>query len=574
MSACQITLYKTPMPLALDDLDGSLLDVFFATGILNPFGPTLSVVGAVGEPRVGREIPVVEIMLNPFTQEVTQIGKMMVGEQWSPLRDLAPLIEREYGGCPTIVLVSNQVPESVRFTLVTQILESYGERVKDVSEAVRKHFGDPWTRVTQEIRGVETQSCEQTGAEAAEELASLILSSKHLKPELQGFFYAWHGSIENTGISEGMKRSAMNREKFQTFFFERIIPSVWVPNIEPDEDAPPPVKRLERFDFNSLEDILSILKSGQWQSFSEEQLVSLLRAVLFVYGHQGDTEYIKYVSGVYHQLLKIGADEDTRLMLESEMISLVEHDKVLTVVFLPFLVEDPSPQVVSKAVIDFVSMSDYVDGELYAFTELRHFFKQGNLANPGAVLGGLVATGDRQSIKLAIELRGELNPEEIRIAANVTTPFPQHRMIQFWLQWAKELVTSQVAEDQKNFGSAASALVLAINPASRQQVTEGDRNYPCHKSEPPVIHTRTWTREEYAEEIAEDLYWVESQEGAPRLFSVVLRHWGLMPQAPVDEQFMDERPSENKPLKDLGPKPPVKDGEGFLSRLFGTKQRT
>ena len=149
MSACQITLYQTPMPLALDDLDGSLLDVFFATGILNPFGPTLSVVGAVGQPRVGREIPVVEIMLNPCTQEVTQIGKMMVGEQWSPLHDLAPLIEREYGGCPTIVLVSKQVPESVRLTLVTQILESYGERVKDVSEAVRKHFGDPWTRVTQ-----------------------------------------------------------------------------------------------------------------------------------------------------------------------------------------------------------------------------------------------------------------------------------------------------------------------------------------------------------------------------------------------------------------------------------------
>ena len=158
----------------------------------------------------------------------------MVGEQWSPLHDLAPLIEREYGGCPTIVLVSKQVPESVRLTFVTQILESYGERVKGVCESVRKHFGDPWTRVSQEIGGVEPQSCEQTSAEAAEELASLILSSKHFKSELQGIFYAWHGSIENTGISEGMKRSAMTKEKFQTFFFERIIPSVWVPNIEPD----------------------------------------------------------------------------------------------------------------------------------------------------------------------------------------------------------------------------------------------------------------------------------------------------------------------------------------------------
>lgn len=103
---------------------------------------------------------------------------------------------------------------------------------------------------------------------------------------------------------------------------------------------------------------------------------------------------------------------------------------------------------------------------------------------------------------------------------------------------------------------------------------------PARADNSPVIFifdtlkfSRFGTREEYAEEIAKDLYSLESQEGAPRLFSDVLRHWGLMPQAPVDEQFMDERPSENKPLKDLGPKPPAKDGEGFLSRLFGTKRR-
>ena len=56
MSACQFTLFDTPLPLALEDLDGSELDVFFATGIVNPFGPTLSVVAAAGKTAEGGDL--------------------------------------------------------------------------------------------------------------------------------------------------------------------------------------------------------------------------------------------------------------------------------------------------------------------------------------------------------------------------------------------------------------------------------------------------------------------------------------------------------------------------------------
>jgi hypothetical protein len=260
-------------------------------------------------------------------------------------------------------------------------------------------------------------------------------------------------------------------------------------------------------------------------------------------------------------------------MIESEMVSLVENDKVHPMVFLPFLVEDPSQQVASKAVIDFVSMSDYVNGELYAFTELRHLFQNKSLANRGAVLGGLVAMGDSQSIQFATGLRGQVDSEEVRVAAKVHTPFPQGKAIQFWLQWAKELVLSRKDEDQRNFGSAASALIIALNQTAAKQISEGDRNYPCHKSYEPILNMRTWNLEDYAKEIAADLYWVEAQEDAPSLFSDVLRTWGLMPHAPVDKQFISEKPSAvNKRLQDLGPAPPAKDGKDFLSRLFGGKK--
>jgi hypothetical protein len=226
MSAYKFTLFDTPLPLILDDLDGSDLDVFFATGIVNPFGPTLSIVAAAGKTAEGSELPIVEIMLNPFSQTVLQIGKMLVGSEWLPTVDLAPLIQRDYGSCPTIVLVSNQVSDNFRIDLVAQILESYGDQVKDVTQMVKKNLGDPWARVSEEFKGPQYETDDRSIAVVARELASLVLSPEHFISELQAFVSAWHGSIEKTPITEEMKRSAMGSDEFNAFFFDRVFAAV------------------------------------------------------------------------------------------------------------------------------------------------------------------------------------------------------------------------------------------------------------------------------------------------------------------------------------------------------------
>jgi hypothetical protein len=572
MSTCQISLLYSPRALDLDDLDGSPLDVFFATGIVNPFGPTLTVVAAVGVADLGKEIPVVEIMLNPFRQEVLQIGTMLVGTEWHPEDDLAPLIERDYGGCPTLVLVTNKVSQSTRIDLTRQIFESYGSKIKSVAKAVETHLGDPWARVDREIRGSDFDIDDVSVHDTAMNLASLVLSVEHIVPELQAMLAAWQGSIEKTGVSDQLKWSSMSHEHFRTFIVDRVFPTIWLPEIKRQTIPQPELKAPEKLEWNSIDDITQILNTKEWQRFSEEKLVSLLRLVLYMYGSTGASEFIEPLSGIYKRLLHLGADEDTRLMIEAEMVSLVQGGKVHALVFLPFLIEDPSQQVASKAVIDFVSMSEIANGALYAFTELRMLIESKSLTNRGAVFGGLVAIGDSQSVKFASELRGLLDSTEVKIAARVHTPFPQHKAIQFWLQWAKELVYSQKAEDQKNFGSAASALILVLTQSSSGEIIESDRNYPCHKSDPPTLRLRTWSREEYAEFIAPDLYWLESQEDSPSLFSDVLRHWGLMPRASVDKQFIGDSPALNKRLRDLSETEPAKDGGGFLSRLFGKRR--
>ncbi len=260
-------------------------------------------------------------------------------------------------------------------------------------------------------------------------------------------------------------------------------------------------------------------------------------------------------------------------MLESEMVQLVETGKLLPVVFLPFLVLDKAVPLTTKAAIDFVSASDYVNGELYAFGELRNLFSRSTLANRAAVFGALVAMGDQEVMKFLEELRPLMSAEEVRQAARVHTQFPQHHAIQFWLKWAKQLVNSTNDDDQRNFGSCASALILVLEHDIVGRVSAGKRNFPCQKSQKAITIEQEWSLDEYAEVLAPELYAIEAAEAAPRLFSDVLRKWGLKPRAPVMDQFLPEPGSGSEPLRTLrdpdGNNALEAHKKSLIERIFG-----
>ena len=76
-TTCSIEMYPQPLETSLSDLDGAVLDVFFAYMVVNPFGPIMTFVAAAGKPRIGQALPLVKVMLNPFSQEVPQIGCLL-----------------------------------------------------------------------------------------------------------------------------------------------------------------------------------------------------------------------------------------------------------------------------------------------------------------------------------------------------------------------------------------------------------------------------------------------------------------------------------------------------------------
>ena len=572
---CSIQMYAEPITASLEDLDGADLDVFYALAIINPYGPTLTFVASIGKSTVNSTLPLVKVMLNPFSQTVEQVGRFTVGDTWIPEQDFEPLIALDYGSCPTLVLASNEIQEESRRQVVHQIFERFDGDVVRVAASVKRHLGDPWTRVSEAMNGGGGGNACDDLESAATYLTDVVTTEVHVKPELQALFYAWAGSIEKTGISGNIKDTALSAEEFKRFFFEKIFPAVWLPEFTDKKENEPEVKKPQRLKFDSIEDVEKILASGEWKQFPEQQIVDLLRVLFFCYGVEGDTSYIAKISVVYKHAVAEGLDIDTRLILEGEMVDLVEAGKVFPVVFLPFLVLDEDVPISTKAAIDFVSSSDYVNGELYAFGELRNLFAQSTLANRAAVFGSLVAMGDEEVMAFLQELRVQLTADEVREAARVHTQFPQHRAIQFWLRWAKDLVRSPNDDDQRNFGSCASALILVLEHDIIGCVSSGKRNFPCHKTRQAITVEQEWSIDDYAEILAPDLYAIEAAESAPRLFSDVLRMWGLKPQADLIEQFIPNscmRQPPEKPLRDLSAKSGASSAEGFLSGLLGRKK--
>lgn len=554
-SSCKIKLKDTPFSLNLEDLDGSHLDVFFAYIIVNPYGPTLNFVAAAGEPTNGANLPIVNVMLNPFQQSVTQIGTFTVGNQWTPLVDMLPLIDRDYGDCPTLILISNKLNEIERIALTQKILEGFGDQAVLVFRRVLKHYGNPWDRISDAIAGVPYEIGDLKIANIAKELAVMLLSPAHFGPELQALSAAWAGSIDKTDISDNLKSNAMSAKALKDFLFERVIPTVWLPEFIDSQVEKPKNTAPQKLKIKSLDELNSILESENWKTFEEDQLADLFRSTSYVYGQNGDTSYIKWLSGIYRQIIAIGIDDETRLLLEIELSSLVNQKKAISVVFLPFLVEDASQQVASKALIDFVSTSDYINDELYAFTELRTLFKNNTLSNPGAVFGALIAMGDDKAINFAKEFINDITLDELRVACKVHTDFIHHPSVQFWIWWAKQLVEKSDNESQAKLSNCASALVLSLQYGNQGKVAYGDRNYPCQANDESIIKKGEWTIDEYAEKIAKDLYELEAIETAPKLFSDVLRAWGLMPHAKLTDQYItdSEHHDNNKKLRELTP---------------------
>src|SRR6476659_8505546 len=84
----QFTRHPAPRAVNIDSLAGGGFTTFFALGIVNPLGPTLNVLAGDGIGHAGEDFRLLYVMLNPFSQECSEVGRVKFGTKWSPVEDL------------------------------------------------------------------------------------------------------------------------------------------------------------------------------------------------------------------------------------------------------------------------------------------------------------------------------------------------------------------------------------------------------------------------------------------------------------------------------------------------------
>ena len=201
----RFTLLSDAVPTSLTEVGQSGFTTLIAAGVVNPFGPTLTVLTADGHfPKATGRVPVLLIALNPFTQTCRTVGHVEIGDLWSPLEDLDPfLTSLPFGACPTLLIPSIFMNPEVTRTLFARFLTTF-EYGAEVLAKVRRYPDDPWRRNLAGLDGPFTightaEHPVERGRLAdseALELATTLLTPDHVRTELVAFLDAWEAAVQ------------------------------------------------------------------------------------------------------------------------------------------------------------------------------------------------------------------------------------------------------------------------------------------------------------------------------------------------------------------------------------------
>ena len=221
--------FVEPKSVHLESLTNREMITIVAGGIINPFGPTLNAIVLDGIIQTGNKLPILNINLNPFSQEAKEIGVAHIGDVWDPATDLKEFFSPPVlGSCPTLLLPSTLFDADGRININAIFISSF-DNAYSVLEKVRRFPGDPWNRVQNDVdsigdtlKSIDSQpetkkSVQSIKDDEAIELARNLLDPSNLKAEIKAFMYAWNGSIEFQGGSALVNR-AMSLEEFIKIF--------------------------------------------------------------------------------------------------------------------------------------------------------------------------------------------------------------------------------------------------------------------------------------------------------------------------------------------------------------------
>jgi hypothetical protein len=229
------------------------------------------------------------------------------------------------------------------------------------------------------------------------------------------------------------------------------------------------------------------------------------------------------------------ASEEHRWALYQYIKGFVENTSfVSTSACLPFICDDNSLQIVSTAVIDYVSLGRILDGDPMTHVKgIIELIEGSALRSEGAAFGGLLSLGDRRVCKLLLPLRDGLARRAVDDVAKSNTGLMSAATVDFYLDWLEAIGGS----NDDLYGAVASGLVLHRRVRLVDLVTTGERPFPITALTPEVWNaiSKPIPLAEYTQRIAPRLYALERSEAPPRIMRFVLTEWGLEPRSDPSE---------------------------------------
>lgn len=187
--------------------DSQVLPILIG-GIVNPFGPTLTVIALANDSTTAPPA-LVWASLNPFHSTVRVVGYLRPGEMATPLLDQ---ISEELGargvfagGTPSFFLPDGilDAPERRR---ISHSLITGSSDLPALYDRLRRFPLNPWDRVSEEVSAAfDSASAKSNEVSAApdplkegelDSLLDILLDVTHGQHELSAFVYAWKNSIE------------------------------------------------------------------------------------------------------------------------------------------------------------------------------------------------------------------------------------------------------------------------------------------------------------------------------------------------------------------------------------------
>jgi len=259
-------------------------------------------------------------------------------------------------------------------------------------------------------------------------------------------------------------------------------------------------------------------------------LIDALMGELVRIGYFTDPESVNYAIDKYKSSLDDGLELELRKKLFKEVSTFTQYFEDCTAVtYLPFVLGDTDPGIVSTATLDYVSVAKIEEGAdpMLVPRHVVGIIEEGHPANRGAVFGGLLNTGDPRVCSLLLwDLRHLLSEDEINEACLCHTGFVSQAAVEFYLSWLEEIVH---AGRDSLFVKLASGLALLRRNVQTELVFTGERPFPYASAQGDELAAilKPVPIDDFTRQIAPRMLELSNQEHEPKVMPDVLRMWGI-----------------------------------------------